>query len=253
MTREAIGILLLLFGAVVARLTLAGDHMLFVKGSLGIPLLVSAAIVIGLGLATYLQAGGEDDGDDHAVPIADSSVDAEADGGHHHVGHGPRMGALLAAPLVAMLVVPTAPLGALAADNGAANRLPDESVYAPLPEPAGDGAVELLLTEVVGRAVLEPETLDGTTVRTDGFVAAIDDRPGAYLLSRFTVGCCAVDAAPYQLVVDAGPDQVPPEEDWVRATLRPTGEIVADGEEELPVFELVGQDPIPVPENPYIY
>jgi hypothetical protein len=159
---------------------------------------------------------------------------------------------LLLAPLAVLVLVPATPLGAFAADIGATNAVPAGTVFGELPAAAADGAVDLLLTELIGRAVLEPEGIEGATLRTEGFVVPDADRDGAYLLSRFTVGCCAVDAAPFQLVVLAAGD-IPAREQWVRAVLRFTGDVVTDAEEELPVFELISQELIPEPEIPYIY
>lgn len=264
MTREAIGAALLLLGAVVARLTFTGEYLSFVKQSLSIPLLLSAAVLVALGgMALRDGIRRDDDGgdghdhahdDDHAATPLSDAVDHEVGDhvGHHHVGAGPRMGALLLAPLGVLMLVPAAPLGAFAADNGAANRVAEMTVYGDLPAATG-GAVELDLPEMTGRAVLEPESIEGATLRTIGFVVPSEDEPGSYLLSRFTVGCCAVDAAPFQVLVDPGGAPVPELEQWVQAELRFTGEVRNDGEEEIPVFELVTQELIDEPEVPYIY
>lgn len=263
MTREAIGTAFVILAAVIGRLVWSGGYLSFVKESLAIPLYLSVAVLAVLGVTMLVQDtiagraekqdGADDDpvdGPDHdAVAVADLHT---GDHGHDHAGFGPRMGVLLFAPLAVLLLVPAAPLGAFAADNGAANRLADTSFFGDLPEAEG-GAVPLELDEVVGRAVLEPDSLDDAVLRTVGFVALDPEQPGTYLLSRFTVGCCAVDAAPYQLVVEPGSAEVPAAEQWVEATLRFAGTSIQDGEEELPVFELVGQELIDQPRVPYIY
>lgn len=274
MTREAIGAALLLIGGVIARLTFAGDHLSFVKSSLSVPLLLSALVLVVLGLLELRAsvqegrgdgaAGPEDDhgaGHDHAGSGADSSPVAMSDAvdpdvgdhaGHHHVGAGPRMGALLLAPLAVLMLVPAAPLGAFAADQGAANAVPDIKVFDELPDPAEDGAVEVVLPELTGRALIEPETVQDVPIRTIGFVVP-DEQGGTYLLSRFTVGCCAVDAAPFQVRVRPGAAAVPAREQWVDVVLRFTGGVdEADGE-RIPVFELVDQQLIDEPDVPYVY
>lgn len=254
MTRDAIGTALVVLGVALARLVWGGGHLAFVKQSLTVPLYLSTAVLVVLGIVTLLEPKGDDEDEehdhDHATPLSDAVAEHE-EHGHAHVGHGPRMGVLLLAPLAVLVLVPAAPLGAFAAANGAANRVVEGTIFGDLPD-ATDGAVDLLLTEVIGRAVLEPDSIDGADLRTEGFVVPYEEQPGTYLLSRFTVGCCAVDAAPFQLVVLADGD-VPAQEEWVRATLRFTGEVVDDGEEELPVFELVVQERIPEPSPPYIY
>lgn len=251
MTRDAIGTALVLLGVVTARLVWGGDHLAFVKQSLTVPLYLSAGVLLVLGVLTLLDQGTGEEEHDAVMPLSDA-VTEPGEHGHEHVGRGPRMGVLLLAPLAVLVLVPATPLGAFAADIGATNAVPAGTVFGELPAAAADGAVDLLLTEVIGRAVLEPEGIEGATLRTEGFVVPDADRDGAYLLSRFTVGCCAVDAAPFQLVVLAAGD-IPAREQWVRAVLRFTGDVVTDAEEELPVFELVSQELIPEPEIPYIY
>lgn len=262
MTREAIGAALLLLGAIVLRLVITGEYLLFVKDSLAPALVASAVVLIGLGLmelrasarerrATELAHGDPEHPHDHgATPIADEASDH---GGHAHVGAGPRMGALLLAPLFVLILVPATPLGALAAGNGAANSIPDMQVYDPLPE-AEDGAVEVVLPEVIGRALVQPETVEGVPVRTVGFVVPDEDNPGSYLLSRFTVGCCAVDAAPYQLRVDTEGGAVPPVEQWVEVVIRFEGEVEdTDDGTRRPVVELIDEQFIDEPDIPYVY
>lgn len=263
MTREAVGAALLLLGAVVLRLTITGEYLSFVKSSLAVPLVLSAVVLLALGVAELRasvreQRAREDvDGAAHAsgaTPASDA-VDTEvgAAAGHHHVGAGPRMGALLLAPVAVLMLVPAVPLGAFAADNGATNRVAEVEVYGDLPPGGEDGAVELVLPELTGRALVEPGPLAGTPVRTIGFVVPDEQEPGTYLLSRFTVGCCAVDAAPYQLRVRAGDAGVPEREEWVEVVVRFTGEVDEVDQERIPVFELVDQQPIDEPEVPYVY
>lgn len=278
MTREAVGAALLVLGAIVLRLVVSGEYLLFVKDSLAIPLLLSAALLVGLGameLRGSVRGGrdhdhehGDDDvdhdgdpehggqghdptGHDHGVtPLADEGAEH---GGHAHVGAGPRMGVLLLSPLFVLMLVPAAPLGAFAANNGAANAIPDLQVYDPLPA-ATDGAVDVVLPEIIGRTLVEPEGIEGVDVRTIGFVVPDEEQPGSYLLSRFTVGCCAVDAAPFQLRVDAGTADVPAREQWVEVVLRFDGAVeeTEDGEKR-PVLELLEQQLIDEPDIPYVY
>ena len=277
MTREAIGAALILLGGVVARMTFTGEYLDFVKSSLFVPLLLSALVLVvlgGLELRASAQAGADrdhDDGDGHdervsrgrpsaadAAPGPIALTDAVDPGvgehtGHHHVGAGPRMGALLLAPLAVLMLVPAAPLGAFAAATGAANRVPAADVYDELEAPPDGGPVELVLPEIVGRALVEPGTIDERALRTIGFVVPDPEAPGTYLLSRFTVGCCAVDAAPYQFRVRAEGAGVPAREQWVDVVVRFTGDVEEVDGERMPVFELVDQQLIDEPEVPYVY
>lgn len=275
MTREAIGAALLLLGAVVLRLTITGEYLSFVKSSLMVPLLLSALVLLvlgGLELRASMQAAHDahdgHDEDEASAASAPSAADAAPGpramtdavdpevgehAGHHHVGAGPRMGALLLAPLAVLMLVPATPLGAFAADSGAANRVPDISVFDELEPPADGGPVEVVLPEIVGRALIEPETIADLPLRTIGFVVPDEAAPGTYRLSRFTVGCCAVDAAPYQLRVQPGDAGVPAREQWVEVVLEFTGEVDEVEGESMPVFAVVEQQLIDEPDVPYVY
>lgn len=284
MTREAIGAALLLLGAVVLRLTITGEYLSFVKASLMIPLLLSALVLLvlgGLELRASIRTDEPDEPDEHdghdgehgdrldrdsdgapTAAVGASGTPAMSDAfdpqvgehaGHHHAGAGPRMGALLLAPLAVLMLVPAAPLGAFAADAGAANRVPDISVFDELEATEDGGPVEVVLPEIVGRALIEPETIADRRLRTIGFVVPDEAVPGTYRLSRFTVGCCAVDAVPYQLRVEPRGAGVPDREQWVEVVLEFTGQVDEVDGERMPVFAVVEQQLIDEPDVSYVY
>jgi uncharacterized repeat protein (TIGR03943 family) len=222
-SREGQGGVMLIVGLVVTRLVLAGGHASYVRPSFGLLLLPAAVVVAGLGLVTIWKR-----------PGASHNLHAE---------RIPRVGWLVLVPMLTLVAVAPAPLGAYAAGvKGSFQSVARPSAnFPPLPTPEG-GAVSLQLRDFVGRAVYDRDSIEGVRVRLVGLVTPDATAPSGYLLTRFVVGCCAADAAPVQVaVVD---DAVPRSPDaWLEVTgtfrPRPAGEgdvfvesvpfLVADG------------------------
>jgi uncharacterized repeat protein (TIGR03943 family) len=229
-SREGQGGVLLIVGVVVIRLVLADGHASYVRPSFGLLLLVAAAVVGVLGLVTIWR------------------------GASHEVHATPRIGWLVLVPMLTLVAVAPAPLGAHAAGlKGSFQNVARPSAdFPPLPDPEG-GAVTLQVRDFVGRAVYDPASIDGVRVRLMGLVAPDATAPSGYLLTRFVVGCCAADAAPVQVaVVDDG---VPRSTDtWleVTGTYRPRPANEADVfAESVPFLVADGVRPVPEPDEPY--
>ena len=159
---------------------------------------------------------------------------------------------LMAVPLVAVAVVPNADLGTLAASRKSADG----------PVAAGgftSGAVDpvenptfrdIVYAEESGEYAEAIGVTEGTEVDLLGFLDDSGSGPqGTFVLTRFYVSCCAADAIPYSVAVDASDqtiDQLEPDT-WVKVggTLEARDGrfvLVADG------FELTSK-----PEEPYLY
>jgi uncharacterized repeat protein (TIGR03943 family) len=245
-SREVQAVVLLVIGVVIGRLTLSDAYLGFVKDTLRLPLLASAAVLITLGLLSLLRDQ-EDElaGDEHG------------DDGHgHDHATAPRIGMLMLAPVLALLLVAPQPLGAYAANRGGANRVAAPVLQLdPLAEPV-DGAVPITIGDAVVRALYEPDgPLEGTTVRMVGFVST-DDALAGYRLSRFSVSCCAADASVRQVVVAGGSPRFE-DDTWVEVTARfegaihdPDGDGGATG---IPIVQLVAEREIERPASPYEY
>jgi uncharacterized repeat protein (TIGR03943 family) len=255
--REVQAVVLLVIGVVLGRLTLSDAYLGFVKDTLRLPLLASAAVLITLGLLSLLRDQEDDLADD-------DEGDAHEDGGHGDDGHGhghdharaPRIGVLMLAPILALLLVAPQPLGAYAANRGGANRVAEPVLQLPpLAEPV-DGAVPISIGDAVVRALYEPDgPLAGTTVRMVGFVSTDDDVAG-YRLSRFSVSCCAADASVRQVVVADGSPRFE-DDTWVEVTARFEGAIHDPdgdgGSTGIPIVRLVAEREIERPASPYEY
>ncbi len=110
------------------------------------------------------------------------------------------MGWLLVVPLLVVLLVPPAPLGANAVRSRLATSRSGVAVY-PAVHPPVRGAVPMTMAEFATRALRDrAASLRGVRVRLVGFVSSTSGDDG-YALSRFVIFCCAADAEAVQAVV----------------------------------------------------
>lgn len=220
MSREVQAAVVLVIGVVLARLALSDAYLAYVKSSLQIPLLLSAAALLGIGALTLLR-----DREDELAPAAPGEPDHTADGhghGHDH-SRAPRVGILMLIPILALVLIAPEPLGAYAANRGGANRVAAPVIdLGPLPEPV-DGVVPLTLGDTVVRALYDPDgALQGTAVQLIGFVSR-DHETAGYRLSRFAVACCAADASVRQVLITGTADL--PDDAWVEVVAVFDGDI----------------------------
>lgn len=235
MSRALQAILLLSAAALLARLAVTGEYLFYVKPSM-LPALIASALVL-LALAVFA-------GRDAWV----AAEDGEADCAHDGHGHGtPRAALLLAVPLLTVLLIAPAPLGAFSAQRG--------SPPPPAPAPAGGfealpagDPVEVTVSEFVRRATEGGgPTLAGRTVVMTGFATPNPD--GGWWLTRMIIACCAADAYPARIAV-RGAD-APPADAWVAVTgswVEGTG---SDDGLLIPAVDAAGVEPIARPASPY--
>jgi uncharacterized repeat protein (TIGR03943 family) len=254
-----------LVGLVTLRLATTPQMQFYVKTGMKPLLIVAAVVLIVLGLGSVLlRARGPGSGEESASPDhSGEGADPGEDHGHRG-GPGARIGWMVLTPLVALMLVAPAPLGAFLAarapvrppapppeyTTNSAEQIP----FPPL-HPAVAGAHVLSLGEFTVRALYDPgRSLEDATVRLTGFVTP--RKGGGFYLTRFAISCCAADARPVRItVLSDGP--APPTETWLvlEGTWIPT-----------PLFDPVGDDPapdvalqvetsrrIPAPDQPYEY
>ncbi len=166
--------------------------------------------------------------------------------------------ALLVAPLLAVLVVPSADLGALAASRKATSvgladfgAPPIEGVE-PVENPTFIDIHHADQSPPYGEAL---GVTEGTEVRLVGFVTDHSEpaagTDAAFTLTRFYVSCCAADAIPYSVPVIGATDIAYPVDTWyeVRGELvERGGRLVVD-----PQPGGSGIQQVPEPEDPYLY
>nr|WP_246401396.1 TIGR03943 family protein [Jiangella mangrovi] len=222
-------VLLLAVGAVAVRFGFADAALAYLKPSFQPILLIAGVVLVLLGGHGLLR------GDD---------------GGHEGHGHddSPGVAWLLAVPLLVLLLIAPPALGSFAAGRQGPVATVSASGFVELP-PAREGAVDLGMRDFVTRALQDPDrSLEGVPVRVVGFVVP-DDSGDGYLLSRFTVACCAADATAYTARVVGDGDRTA--DTWVEITGRWEP---ADGSGgDAPVLVADRVTVVPTPEEPYEY
>ena len=201
MRREAQGVVLLVLGAVLFKITMTGTYVRYVQPGMGPVLVLTALGLLALGAWPLRRSVIElRRRPVELEPLADGAGVAQ-DGGPAVERETPhtvepaapgRVWALLAGALALVLLVP-AGAGAYQAGRSAA------VVSGPAPStplPVGD-PVPLTLREYTARAVdHDGSSLRGHTVTLTGFMMLADGRP---YLARMTMGCCAADARPIEV------------------------------------------------------
>lgn len=229
MSRDTQHVLLGLLGGALIKLAFGGGFLAYVRPGHQ-PWLLGAGVVM------------------VALAIAGVARDLRArEAGHGH-GFAPW---LMILPVLAILLVPPAALGADAAGRVDGNAVAARAAsFDPLPP---GPAPPLRMTEVVGRAIEDRSgSLDGRQVTLTGFVV----RHGAELrLARLTITCCAADARPMSVrLVGGGLDSpAAPPDTWLRVR----GEIdpgsANPSTRYVPTFQVTDAAVIPAPEDPYEY
>jgi uncharacterized repeat protein (TIGR03943 family) len=241
---EARVVPMVLVAALLARLALSDDVLVYLKPGMRPWLLVAAVTLVTVTLA-WLTAHRRDP---HRAP--------EVHGGPAHGSHGGgRLSWLLVLPLAAIIVVPPAPLGSFAAARQEQRRTPppaeaDGGRYPPLPTPVG-GAHDMTLGNFVLYALNDTDRqLDGATVRMTGFVTPAASGEDGFRLTRFMLSCCAADATPMSIVVEGTIPPYPPVDTWLEIEGRwrpdPSGH-----EPDTPVVDVTSVREIPPPPDPY--
>jgi uncharacterized repeat protein (TIGR03943 family) len=164
---------------------------------------------------------------------------SDHDHAHDH-DHPSRVGLMLVAPLVAVLLVAPTALGSSAAS--ARTLVVDPSAQlGPLP-PVIDGVVTIGLLEVMQRAAQGTAGgLEGLQLRLIGFVSERFD--GGFVISRFRIACCAADALVASVRVVGSP--APRLDEWVVVI----GAWDADEPDVSVIATSVDREPAPA--NPY--
>jgi uncharacterized repeat protein (TIGR03943 family) len=238
-------LLLAVLGAMAVWLWHSGQALNYVRPGLT-PLVGAAGLVLlalgllpPLGLLSPGRAGHRPDGA----------------GGQDQQHPGGRVGWLLLAPVLVVVLVQPAALGSYAVSSRTV--VPGgggDGQFPPLAAPVR-GAVPMPLAEFVTRAVRDPgQSLTGVRVRLVGFVAPAEHDQGSWRLTRFVIFCCAADAEALQAVIRG--DQLPRARDqWleVEGTWQPRPAAVDDPSPAPPVLNAEVVRPVAPPRPPYEY
>ncbi len=160
--------------------------------------------------------------------------------------------AVLLVPIVVVLMIPSAELGALAASRKLSSAGGGEvGAFAPAAPVPGDDIsfAEIQYANESEEYAAEAGIIEGTPVRLTGFVThGAGAPPGGFDLTRFYVSCCAADALPFSVRIGPSVGFADPQEnDWLEVQGR-----VARDESG---FYVQAQDiaEVPEPAVPYLY
>ncbi len=155
---------------------------------------------------------------------------------------------MLLLPLIAVVAVPEANLGSLAASRKSP-AAPSASIVAP--DPGSASRIDLRDLHYASSSedyAARAGVFEGARVSVIGFVTTSPDTGSGYGLTRFYVSCCAADAMPYTAVVrSVSGEPRPPEDSWLRVD----GVVERSGERYVVAPGRVRG--VPEPRDPYLY
>lgn len=235
MTRSVQVILLACATALLLRLLVTDEYLYYVKPAMRIPLLLATA-VLGL-LAAFAAWDAWRETDDHGHEHGDD--------GHAH--GEPRAALLLALPLMAVLLIAPAPLGAFSAARTATPPPPSLLLGSVDALPDGD-PVDLPVSDFIRRTTEgDGSTVADRSVRLEGFVTP--DPAGGWWLTRMIISCCAADAYAARIAVDGA--GALPANTWVRVTGTWVAGSGQRGALMIPSLAATAVERIAPPANPY--
>jgi uncharacterized repeat protein (TIGR03943 family) len=237
----ALGVILVLLGGIIARISLTGDYRNYVKPGLLPLLLIAAAILLAVGAATlWPELARSTKAHDRTVP--------DPSAGHEHE-HPPGVGWLLLVPVMALALLAPPPLGADAAANAGTALSAPTTDFPPLPD--GD-PVELTLLDYASRAVFDDgRSLADRRVQLTGFVT--HGSAGETFLTRMVISCCAADARPIKVGLAGEVQDDLAADTWLRVVGRYTPTRATDevNGAAIPYLEVVEVQSTTRPDDPY--
>ena len=269
MRRDIGGVLLILIGGAVLRITIAGTYLYYVKESTRPWLLISGVVLVALGLWSLVDVLRHPDSHGHAEAVARTDADhpdhvphddvagtgggdahdggTASDGHDGHVHPGSKAAWLLLLPVLTIFLVAPPALGAFTAERSAASIAPPADGDAPPALPSGNPVPDLL-SDYAARAVWDNgRTLVGHTVSLVGFATPAK---GGWYLTRLSLTCCAADAVTVKILT-VDPPSTPAPNTWVQVV----GQWVPGGgtqsETAIPWVKVSSMTTIAAPKDPY--
>jgi len=154
--------------------------------------------------------------------------------------------AVLLVPIVAVIAVPQAELGAQAVSRKATGAGVAAGLIAP-PEPDAGRPLNFIDVHYANESAEYAIALgidEGTALELTGFVSATNG-PGEFTLTRFYVSCCAADAVPYSVSV-LGTETDYADNTWLRVD----GVLENDGDQLK--LAAANVEEVDAPESPYL-
>ncbi|GAA1410637.1 TIGR03943 family putative permease subunit [Catellatospora coxensis] len=221
MNRQAQGVVMLLLGGAILKASLTDMYLRYVKAGLQPFLIGAGALLVVAAVMTLwydLRHGSAVDTEcaDHPEATQGGVADGGSGHDHGHAGHRePRVGWLLIAPVLGLLLVAPPALGSYAAGQaGSALSAQQVSDFPALPD--GDPA-EISVLDYATRAIFDKGLSIGERrVRVTGFLS--DNPEGGQLLTRMILSCCAADARPIKVGMNGSVPTGLPADSWVEIT-----------------------------------
>jgi uncharacterized repeat protein (TIGR03943 family) len=155
--------------------------------------------------------------------------------------------AALLVPIVAVIALPEAELGAQAVSRKATTAGATSALLAP-PGPDAGRPPSFIDVHYANDSTQYATALgirDGTTLSLTGFVSSTQS-PNEFTLTRFYVSCCAADAIPYSVSV-LGEGAGYPDNTWLRVN-----GVLRSEDDELKLVAGAVEE-VEQPDNPYLY
>ncbi|GIH03181.1 membrane protein [Rhizocola hellebori] len=241
MNRQAQGVVLLLLGGALLKATVFSDiYLRYVKESLQPFLIGAGALLVAAGIMAIVNDLRAPSTNDH-------------DHGDDKPHHEPRIGWMLIAPVLGLLLVAPPALGAFAAGQSGSAVLQGSELYAPLPE--GDPATISVL-DYATRAVFDKgrsmkDAKGGNRkVLISGFLSG---GPEGKVLTRMMLSCCAADARPIKVGMSGDAPVGLPDDQWLEVTGVYTTKTAKDpvNGQDIPFIEVIQWKQIAPPRNQY--
>ncbi len=243
---------MLLLGGAILKTGLTDMFLRYVKPGVRPLLIVAAAVIILAGVMTIfydLRSGStvdtEDDHGDH-----DDHSD-HSDHGHSHAE--PRIGWMLIAPVLGLLLVAPPAMGAFAAKNTGTVVLQDQSLFPPLPD--GDPA-QISVLDYATRAIfdkgasLKDDKGIDRKVQISGFLSP---GPDGQFITRMVLSCCAADARPLKVAMTGNLPAGLGNDQWVQLVGKYSDKTVKDpvNGQDIPYIDVIDWKSIDPPRDQY--
>jgi len=246
MNRQAQGVILLLLGGAILKASFTDMFLRYVKEGLR-PFLIAAGTMLVLAAVTTILY------DLKYGSALDTECAEEEHGDHGHQHKEPRIGWMLLAPVLGLLLVAPPALGAFAADKSGTVVLQEQAAFPPLPD--GD-PVQISVLDYATRAIFDKgasmKDAKGTDrkVQISGFLSP---GPDGQFVTRMMLSCCAADARPLKVAMAGNRPAGLADDAWVEITGRYSPKTVKDpvNGQDIPYIEVLDWKAIDPPRNQY--
>jgi uncharacterized repeat protein (TIGR03943 family) len=260
MNRQAQGVVLLLLGGAILKASLSDMFLRYVKEGLRPFLIAAGAMLVLAAIMTIfydLRHGSTVDTeciDDEHGHNHDHDHGSRDSGGRHGKPHAePRVGWMLIAPVLGLLLVAPPALGAFAAGNSGTVVLQEQSLFPPLPDgdPAQISVLDYATRAIFDKGASMKDAKGGDRrVQISGFLSS---GPDGQVITRMVLSCCAADARPLKIAMTGNRPAGLGNDQWVQVTGKYSAKTIKDpvNGQDIAYIEVLDWKPIDPPRNQY--